>query len=133
MEVARYQAFHATANFPGKCWNPPTFSNGRIYARSTSEAICLDASLPSTLKLLPPQFLSSTQIRLIVSTANGAPITPDRLGKIEVRATNALGASPAVWPKLNDPLVLDASGVARLTNTINPAQPRQFYRAVELQ
>jgi outer membrane protein assembly factor BamB len=28
----------------GKCWNAPTISNGRIYARSTKEGVCLDAS-----------------------------------------------------------------------------------------
>ena len=28
----------------GKCWSSPTVANGRIYVRSTKEAVCLDAS-----------------------------------------------------------------------------------------
>ena len=28
----------------GKCWTTPVVSNGRVYARSTTEAICLDVS-----------------------------------------------------------------------------------------
>lgn len=27
----------------GKCWSTPVFSNGKIYVRSTKEAVCLDA------------------------------------------------------------------------------------------
>ncbi len=37
-EVARTQAL------AGKCWNHPVISNGRIYARSTKEGVCLDVS-----------------------------------------------------------------------------------------
>ena len=32
---------HAVA---GKCWNVPCVSNGRIYARSTKEGVCLDVA-----------------------------------------------------------------------------------------
>ncbi len=28
----------------GKCWNAPAVSNGRVYARSTKEGVCLDLS-----------------------------------------------------------------------------------------
>ena len=28
----------------GKCWSTPTFSNGRIYARSVKEGVCVDVS-----------------------------------------------------------------------------------------
>jgi outer membrane protein assembly factor BamB len=34
----------------GKCWSTPTLSNGRIYARSTREAICVDVSSKSTAR-----------------------------------------------------------------------------------
>jgi outer membrane protein assembly factor BamB len=37
-EVARN---HALA---GKCWNSASISNGRIYARSTKEGVCLDVA-----------------------------------------------------------------------------------------
>jgi outer membrane protein assembly factor BamB len=28
----------------GKCWSTPAYSNGRIYLRSTTERVCLDAT-----------------------------------------------------------------------------------------
>lgn len=37
-ELARFKAL------AGKCWNAPAISNGRIYARSTKEGVCVDAS-----------------------------------------------------------------------------------------
>ena len=37
-EVAR---IHALA---GKCWSSPCVSNGKIFARSTKEGVCLDVS-----------------------------------------------------------------------------------------
>src|SRR5205814_8987205 len=88
-------------------------------------------SVPSPLSLLTPQFLNSTQLELTLRTAYGTPIDVNRLPKIEVRATNTLGASPSTWPKLTNQLVLTADGQARLTNTIGANQPRQFYRTVE--
>jgi hypothetical protein len=134
VELARYEAFQFSAGAPGKCWNSPAFSNGRIYARSTRGGICLDVSLPPPpppLKLLAPQFLNSTQLQLVVSTANGTPIDSNRLSKIEVRATNTPGASASTWPRLTNQLVMATNGLARLTNTINPGESRQFYITVE--
>ena len=94
IELARYQAFQFSAGAPGKCWNSPAFSNGRIYARSTRGGISLDVSVPTRppLKLLSPQFLNSTQLQLVVSTVDGTPIDSNRLSRIEVRATNSLGS-----------------------------------------
>ena len=43
-ETARTQAV------AGKCWNNPAVSNGRIYARSTKEGVCLDVSGKVSLK-----------------------------------------------------------------------------------
>jgi len=43
-ELARYHAFTFNAAAPGKCWNNPTFGNGRIYAHSTREGVALDVS-----------------------------------------------------------------------------------------
>jgi outer membrane protein assembly factor BamB len=40
-------AYHELARahvLEGKCWTTPILSNGRIYARSTKEAVCLDVS-----------------------------------------------------------------------------------------
>ncbi len=133
LELARFQAFHSDDYTPGKCWNSPAFSNGRIYAHSTAQGIAVDVSVPVAppLKLLAPQFLNSTQLRLVIGTSDGSPIDSNRLPSIEVHATNALGASPNTWPKLTNPLVLTTNGQARLTNTINGGQIRQFYMTVE--
>lgn len=132
-ELTRYQAFHFSADAPGKCWNSPAFSNGRIYARSTRGAISLDVSVPSqpALRLLPPQFLNRTQFQLAVSTVDGTPIDSNRLSRIEVRATNDLSASPTLWPKLPNPLVLATNGLAILTNAIQPSQTGQVFITVE--
>ena len=132
-ELARYQAFQFSGGAHGKCWQHPTFSNGRIYARSTREAISLDVSVPvqPPLKLLTPLFLNSTQLQLAISTGDGTPINSNRLAKIEVRATNSLSASPATWPRLTNQLVLGTNGMARLTNTVTSGQLRRFFIAVE--
>ncbi len=132
-ERARYQALRFNSSAPGKCWNNPAFSNGRIYARGTRGAVCLDVAVPAAppLKLLSPQFLNRTQLQLTVGTADGTPIQPDRVPRIEVRATNALGSPASAWPKLTNQLVLTTNGLVALTNTLDPAQPRQFYRAME--
>jgi len=133
VELARYQAFNFSPAHPGKCWNSPAFSNGRIYARSTLGGICLDVSArgPSPLKLLRPRFLNNTQLQLVVGTADGTPIDSNRLAKIEVRATDALGSPASAWPTLTNQLSLDANGFARMTVTLRADQPRQFYTAGE--
>jgi outer membrane protein assembly factor BamB len=132
-ELARYQAFQFSAGAPGKCWNSPSFSNGRVYARSTRGGICLDVSVPArpALKLLAPQFLSSTELQLVVGTADGTPIDSNRLSKIEVRATDSPGISPSLWPKLTNSLVLTTNGMARLTNTVQGSQSGQVFITVE--
>ena len=94
----------------------------------------IPASVPATLsplKLLSPHFLNSTQLELVLGTADGTPLDSNRLPRIEVRATNNLGASLSTWPRLTNPLVLTSNGLARLTNTIDAGQPMQYYRAVE--
>jgi outer membrane protein assembly factor BamB len=132
-ELARYQAFNFNPLSRGKCWNSPSFSNGRIYARSTTGAICLDASVagPSPLVLLSPKFLSPTELQLLVGTAEGTPIDPVRLTKIELRASATLGLPRSAWPTVPSQLTLDPSGLARTIIAIGSDHPQQFYTAVE--
>ena len=40
----RYTEIARARVLSGKCWSTPTVSNGRIYARSTKEGVCLDVS-----------------------------------------------------------------------------------------
>ena len=37
-----YQEISRAKVVTGKCWSSPTVANGRIYVRSTKEAVCLD-------------------------------------------------------------------------------------------
>lgn len=133
VEVARYQGFQFTAAAPGKCWNCPAFSDGRIYARSTRGGVSLDVSVPMRppLRLLAPEFLNSTQLQLTVSTADGIPIDANRLANIQVRVTNSPVIAYSLWPKLTNPLALTSNGLARLTNTIPANQSSQFYITAE--
>ena len=132
-ELARCRAFQFTAGAPGKCWNSPAYSNGRIYARSTTGGVSFDVSVPQPpqLQLFPPQFLSSSQLRLLVGTTNAAPIDSNRLANIEVRATNQLGGTPLSWPKLTNPLVLTTNGLGMLTNGIDGTQTQLFFMTIE--
>jgi hypothetical protein len=43
-ELARFQVFQFSSATPGKCWISPAYSNGRIYARSTTGGVCVDVS-----------------------------------------------------------------------------------------
>ncbi len=42
-----YQEVASADVLDGKCWTTPVISGGRVYARSTKEAVCLDVSLKS--------------------------------------------------------------------------------------
>src|SRR2546426_9706526 len=57
-EVARYQALDGSStSIPGiavKCWNVPAISNGRIYVRSTTEAVALDVAVATVPTNRPP-------------------------------------------------------------------------------
>ena len=41
---AAYQETARAKILTGKCWSTPVVSNGRVYARSTKEAVCVDVS-----------------------------------------------------------------------------------------
>jgi len=125
-ELARYQAL------AGKCWNVPAVSNGRIYARSTKEAVCLDVAPPPPprLRLLPPVCQADGRVQLQIANVDGSSITGDRLGGIEVYATSAVQAGLTNWTKLASPLVL-TNGVLRLESTLGAAPARRFFLVLE--
>jgi outer membrane protein assembly factor BamB len=133
-EVTRFRAFTFTPAGPGKVWNSPAYSNGRIYLRSTRGGISLDVSPPpppTPLRFLPPQPISSTAFRLFITTSNGTPISSTRLAGIELRATNTPNLSPGLWPKLTIPLSLTSNGLAIATNTVSSGRSQSFYITVE--
>jgi outer membrane protein assembly factor BamB len=129
VELARYQAFQFSAGAPGKCWNSPAYSNGRIYARSTRGGICLDVSAPGRpppLKLYAPQFLNRTQLRLAVSTVDGTPIDSNRAAGIKILSAASL--PPNAWSRLTNSLVLTNG---EIEVNLEPSAPQLYMIAVE--
>ena len=45
-----YRETARTKAVTGKCWNNAAVANGRIYARSTKEGVCLDVARQTTAK-----------------------------------------------------------------------------------
>ncbi|MBI5772695.1 MAG: PQQ-binding-like beta-propeller repeat protein [Verrucomicrobia bacterium] len=45
-----YQEISRAKVLTGKCWSTPIVSDGRIYARSTKEAVCLDVSVKAAAR-----------------------------------------------------------------------------------
>lgn len=123
VEIGRFQAV------TGKCWNSPAVSDGRIYARSTSQAACYDLSIPD-LKLESPHFLDSTRIELTVTTANGTPLSTNRLAGIGILTSTNLDLPPEQWTKLTNGLRL-SNGALRVGPVDTQAAGRQFFRVVE--
>jgi hypothetical protein len=83
------------------------------------------------LKLLSPRFLGGGQLQVFVGTEDGSPISPERLASIELWSTDRIDLPVTEWARLTSQLVLTPEGQATFTNTLDPAQPRQFYRAME--
>lgn len=93
VERARYQALTA------HCWNNPAFSNGRLYARSSSEMVALDLA-PETQPLPPLEVsgeLSPGSLRLIVGGAAGEPLTAVDAARVEVQKTAAFIPGTTAW------------------------------------
>ena len=114
----------------GKCWNNPAVSDGRIYIRSTTEAVALDVSLPNTslpaLQVAIAQPTAGT-FRLEISTEDSSPIDPSRASSIEVfsRANLSPGTS---WVRVTNSTVLSGG---KLTLDPGPAQAQLFFRTEE--
>lgn len=122
-ELARYRAFQFTTSAPGKCWNSPAYSDGRIYARSTRGGIAVNVAPPSPqLRFHSGRFVDPTQFELLVTTTNGVPIPAVRLPGISVRASRTLDTPPDTWPRITNAFVLTTNGLASLTHAIDGEQ-----------
>jgi len=110
--VARFTLFPDFDFDTNKCWNVPAIADGRIYARSTALAVCLDVSVPP-LKMFSPQFGANHRLQLWIGTTTGAAIDPTRLATIEVRATSNLSPNAGSWTTLTNALVL-TNGLVRV-------------------
>lgn len=133
-ELARYHAFRFTPTAFGKCWNAAAYCDGRIYVRSTRGGISLNVATAvqrTPLLLLPPQLLSSTEVRLMIGTEDGTPIAVDRLPGIGVHTASSLLLPRLQWPQLTNPLSLTPDGLAVLTNSIGGLSTQSFYTTIE--
>jgi outer membrane protein assembly factor BamB len=134
-ETARFRALDGShGSTPGwvRCWNVPAISNGRIYARSTTEAVCLDvaaagAALPA-LKLSSARSDSAGAFHLLIATEDGSPIDSSRAANIDVLASTNLGLDG--WFQITNPAVL-TGGQVLLDDPQSAVTPRRFFRAEE--
>jgi outer membrane protein assembly factor BamB len=77
----------------GKCWNVVAISDGRIYARSTTEGVCLDVSVPH-----PLQIASSSLTDGEVGVAYGAQLQAE--GGVQPYRWSLAAGSPPLAPGL---------------------------------
>ena len=123
-EVARILAipdYHPDTN---KCWNAPAICNGKVYVRSTAYAAAFNLSMPD-LKLNSPQFVFVNNLQLTVRTADGTPVSLDRLTDMELKTSTDLALPPALWTKLTNSLML-TNGIVSVTN-LDASAPRRFF------
>jgi hypothetical protein len=125
-ELARFRPL------TGKCWNVPAVSHGRIYVRSTLEAVCLDVALATTPRLNMHVAATPDQdgFRLTIATEDGSPIDATRAATIEVQSAPHLTATSNTWTRLEQGIVL-TNGELHLLDPVDRAQPRRFFRALD--
>ncbi|HXT39086.1 MAG TPA: PQQ-binding-like beta-propeller repeat protein [Candidatus Angelobacter sp.] len=134
VEVARYRALDGSQGSIlnlVRCWNVPAISDGRIYVRSTTEAVALDVSVPGP----PPLKLSSAlsgdgTFRLFVSNDDGSPLDANRVTNIDIFASANLTLGLNGWLKLTNPVLL-MNGQLRLDDPQSATTPQRFFRVEE--
>lgn len=135
-EVARFRALDgqlsSIAGLPVKCWNVPAISNGRLYVRSTTEAVCLDVTpaTPPALTLSGGRSADGVGFQLLVGTQDGSPLDTNRASNIGVLATTNLGLGPGGWVKLTNSFVVTNNQLL-LYDTLNFLLPQIYYRTQE--
>jgi outer membrane protein assembly factor BamB len=125
VELARFQAVS------GKCWNSAALCNSRLYARSTTEAVCLKLSAePAPALVLSIGQPASGLMRLTLSSIDGSAIDAARLSGISVRSSDSIVQDVATWPPVTNAM--------RLTNgsiqvDLTPGGRQCFYLTTEFQ
>jgi outer membrane protein assembly factor BamB len=117
----------------GDCWNVPAVSNGRIYARSTSEAVCLDvstAAIAQPLKVQPILNAGTGGLQLRIQNEDGSSIDASRVPNVGIVSSTNLGLAAGGWLGLTNPLIL-SNGVLYLDGFQATPGPQRFYRTVE--
>lgn len=126
-ETARINLFPGYDPDANKCWNVPAVCDGRIYARSTAQAVCLDAAIPPLKLITEPGILPGALV-LWIGTETGVPLEAGRAAKTSVLWTSGLGGSTATWaPVASQPVLTEG----RLRLEVPLGAGAAFYRAAE--
>ncbi|MSU63927.1 MAG: alcohol dehydrogenase [Pedosphaera sp.] len=126
-EIARHKALG------GRSWNVPAISNGRIYARSTTEAVCLDVSLPappSAPLKLQASLSSGRSFGLEIGTADDSPIDANRASMIDILFSGDLLTDLASWTKVSTAPQI-TNGRLRFEDPETGVVPRRYFRIQE--
>jgi outer membrane protein assembly factor BamB len=112
----------------GRCWNSLAISDGRIYARSTTEAVALDVSVaqPAGPLHIAIDFSSSTELTLTVRNADDTALDQGALSKIAVSSSDSLGGSPNWQPLAASPIL---SGGKVTVTAPTPDAGAKYFRA----
>jgi hypothetical protein len=129
-DPAQYREIDRIRPVTGKCWNNPAVSDGRIYIRSTTEAVALDVSLPNTT--LPPLRVAIIQptagtFTLEISTEDNSPIDSARAASIGVFSRSDFSPGTPWTPVTNSTVLTNG----RLTLDPGPPEARLFFRTEE--
>lgn len=127
-EVSRWTAFPGYDPDRNKCWNVPAVSDGRIYARSTAEAIGIDAAIP-LLKFLPPT-LTPFGLTLRIGTTTGAPLDSTRAAKLQLHSSPSLSTPARQWSAV--PATFHLVEGTLETTTALPGADQCFYLLSEV-
>jgi outer membrane protein assembly factor BamB len=125
-ERARFRAL------TGKCWNVPAVSDGRIYVRSTLEAVRIDVATATAppLNLLSSPAIGADGLQLTVTTSDGSPIDATRAASIEVQSAPELVVGATPWTPITNDLVL-TNGELRFFDLGVATQSQRFFRALD--
>jgi len=132
-DPAQYTEIGRIRPIRSKTWNNPAVSGGKIFIRSTTEAVALDVSASTSepgpaLKLGIAQ-LTAGRLTLEVATENGAPIDAARAGTISIFSSADMRAA-GPWARVTNSTVLSNG---RLTLETAQGQPQRFFRTEEPQ
>ena len=124
-EVARYQALRQS-------WNAPAISDGRIYARSTKEGVCLDVSVQplAPLRLQSALRKSDGCFQLGIGNSDGSALESGRAAKLEILATTDFKISLTNWTRLTSPGAL-SNGLWWVDDPASSNLPQRFFIVIE--
>ena len=123
-ELGRFLAIPNYEQDSNKCWNSVAVADGRVYVRSTSFGAAFDLSLPALKMDLPKP--APNGLQLTVRSADGSPLSSNRVAVMELRAATNPALALSAWTKLSNTLVL-TNGTVRVTNVDGSNFSRRFF------